>query len=61
MTFFEWFYKAVIIESIAVLLILLSILTLKYFFETEFKKVQDFNEKYVAVDTDINEVLKNEI
>ena len=61
MTFFECFYKAVIIESIVVLLILLSILTLKYFFKKEFKKVQDFHEKYIVVDTDINEVLKNEI
>lgn len=61
MTFFEWFYKAVIIEGIAVLLILLSILTLKYFFKGEFKKVQDFHIKYIAVDTDINEVLENEV
>lgn len=61
MTFFEWFYKAVIIESIAVLLILLSILTLKYFLKSEFKKVQVFNEKYIIVDTDVSEVLKNEI
>ncbi len=61
MTFFEWFYKAVIIESIAVLLILLSILTLKYFLKSEFKKVKVFNEKYIIVDTDVSEVLKNEI
>lgn len=61
MTFFEWFYKAVIIESITLLLILLTVLTLKYFFKTEFKKVQDFHTKHIAVDTDISEVLNNEI
>ena len=61
MTFFEWFYKAVIIEGITLLLILLSILTLKYFFKSEFKKIEDFNTKYIAVDTNISEVLNNEI
>lgn len=61
MTFFEWFYKAVIIESIAVLLILLSIFTLKYFFKSEYKKAQDFHQKYIAVNTDVSEVLKNEV
>lgn len=61
MTFFEWFYKAVIIEAIAILLTLLITLTLKYFFKSEFKKVQDFHEKYIAVDTDISEVLSNEV
>ena len=60
-TFFEWFYKAIIIESIAVLLMLLMVLTLKYFFKSEFKKVQYFHQKYIMVDTDINEVLKDAI
>ena len=61
MTFFEWFYKAIIIESLTLLLILLTVLTLKFFFKSEFKKVQDFHAKYFAVDTDISEVLSNEI
>ncbi|MBQ4118823.1 MAG: hypothetical protein IJD45_00360 [Clostridia bacterium] len=61
MTFFEWFYKAVIIEGIAILLTLLITLTLKYFFKSEFKKVQDFHAKYIAVDTNISEVLSNEV
>lgn len=61
MTFFEWFYKAVIIQGITLLLILLTILTLKYFFKSEFKKVQAFNTKYISVDTDISEVLNNEV
>lgn len=61
MTFFEWFYKAIIIESLTLLLILLTVLTLKFFFKSEFKKVQDFHAKYIAVDTDISEVLSNEI
>ena len=61
MTFFEWFYKAIIIESVAVLLILLTVLTLKYFFKSEFKKVQCFYQNYIMIDTDINEVLKDAI
>ena len=61
MTFFEWFYKTAIIGSICVMLILLSVLTVKYFFKDEFAKAQAFYQKHIAVDTDINEVLTDEV
>ena len=61
MTFFEWFYKAVIVQGICVLLILTAVLAVKYFFVDEFKQVQNFYDTHIAVDTDINEVLQNEV
>lgn len=61
MTFFEWFYRAVIIQGICVLLILSSVVVIKYFFKSEFKRVQNFYDTHIAVDTDINEVLKDEV
>lgn len=61
MTFFEWFYKAVIIQGICVLLILLSIFIIKYFFKFEFEKVSKVYQKYITTDTDVNEVLSDEV
>lgn len=61
MTFFEWFYKVVILQAICVLLIILSVLAVKYFYKSEFEKVREFYNDYIAVDTDVNEVLKNEV
>ena len=61
MTFFEWFYKVIILQAVCVLLIILSVLAVKYFYKSEFKKVQAFYYENIAVDTDINEVLKDEV
>ncbi len=61
MTFFEWLYKVIILQGICVLLILLGVLTIKYFFKGEFGQVQSFYQNYIAVDTDINEVLSDEV
>ncbi len=60
MTFFEWFYKVVIVESVCVLLIILSLLTMKYFFKDEFERAEDFYQKNMTVDTDVYEVLSDE-
>ena len=61
MTFFEWFYKVIILQAVCVLIIILSLLAIKYFFKGEFKEVQAFYYENIAVDTDINEVLKDEV
>ncbi len=58
MSFSGWYYKALIVQGACVLLMLLSVLALKYFYKAEFKEVQKFYNDYIAVDTDINEVLK---
>ena len=57
MTFFEWFYKVIILQAVCVVLIISSMLTIKYFFKDEFQKVKAFYRHNVVVDTDINEVL----
>ena len=61
MTFFEWFYKTVIVESICVLIILLSIIIMKYFFKSTFLQVDKFYTQEILSDTRIEEVLPNEI
>ncbi len=61
MTFFEWFYKVVIVQSICVILILLSVVTMKYLFKEEYVKIKDFYKTEILNDTDVNEVLLDEI
>ena len=61
MTFLEWFYKVIILQGICVLLIILSLLAVKYFLKAEFKKVQTFYNDNIVVDTDVNEVLSNAV
>mgnify|MGYP000848705015 FL=1 len=52
------FCRIVICEAVVISLILLSVITLKYFFKPEFKKAQDFYKKYFLNDTSVSEVLK---
>lgn len=61
MTFFEWFYKVVIIQSVCVLIILSSVLVTKYFFKSEFSVLEEFYKTEIMNDTDIKEVLSGEI
>lgn len=61
MTFFEWFYKTVIVQSVCVLIILVSIITMKYFFKDTYKEIKNFYRQEILSDTKISEVLPNEI
>lgn len=61
MTFFEWFYKVVIVQSICVVLIISSVVVMKYFFKAEYVKAKEFYKSEIMSDTDINEVLLDEI
>lgn len=61
MTFFEWFYKTVIVESVCVAIILLSIIIMKYFFKSTFLEVKNFYTQEILSDTRIEEVLLDEI
>ncbi len=58
MTFLEWFYKVFIIQAVYILIMLSTVLILKYFYKEEFKNVQDFYQEYIISNTDVNEVLK---
>ena len=61
MTFFEWFYKAVIIESVCVIIIISGVVATKYFFKTGYLKAEEFYKTQIMSDTDIKEVLESEI
>lgn len=61
MKFWDMYTKAIITEGIAVLLIILTVITVKFCFKKTYKKVHNFYIQNVLSDTDINEVLKGEI
>lgn len=61
MTFFEWFYKTVIVQSICVLIILASVVIMKYFFKGAYSQIEKFYREEILSDTKISEVLQNEI
>ena len=61
MKFWDMYTKAIITEGIAVLLIILTVITVKFCFKKPCKKVHNFYIQNVLSDTDINEVLKGEI
>ncbi len=53
--------KLVIAQSVCVLVIILSIVTIKYFFKGTYKKLLNWYTENICVTTDINEVLSDEI
>jgi hypothetical protein len=53
--------KLVIAQTICVLIIILSVVTVKYFFKGTYKKLLSWYKEEVLVTTDINEVLSDEI
>ncbi len=61
MTFFEWFYKAVIVQSVCVFLILISVVVIKYFFKDTFIKIEKFYTDNITADTKLSEVLEGEV
>lgn len=61
MTFFEWFYKTVVVQSVCILIILLSVVVMKYFFKSAYNEVEKFYREEILSDTSISEVLPNEI
>lgn len=61
MTFFERFSQVIITECICVALLIVSVFVCKYFFENTYSKVKTWYIENVCVDTDINEVLSDEI
>ncbi len=61
MTFFDWFYKAIIVQSVCVLIILSGVVVIKYFFKANFTKIEKFYIDNITADTKISEVLESEI
>ncbi len=53
--------KLIITQTICVLIIILSVITVKYFFGGTYKKLLSWYSENVCVTTDISEVLSDEI
>jgi hypothetical protein len=60
MTFFEWFYKNLILSGVFVLILLLSVVIIKYFATDIFAETQKFYKDNFLTDTKISEVLDGE-
>jgi hypothetical protein len=60
MTFFEWFYKNLILSGVFVLILLLSVVIIKYFAPDIFAETQKFYKDNFLTDTKISEVLDGE-
>ncbi len=60
MTFFEWFYKNLILSGIFVLIMLLSVIFIKYFVPDTFAELQKFHKDKILSDTKISEVIDGE-
>jgi hypothetical protein len=60
MTFFEWFYKNLILSGVFVLILLLSVVIIKYFAPDIFAVTQKFYKDNFLTDTKISEVLDGE-
>ena len=60
MTFFEWFYKNLILSGVFVLILLLSVIFIKYFAPDIFAEPQKFYKDNFLTDTKISEVLDGE-
>lgn len=61
MKFFDKVLPLIIAQSVCVLIIISSVLVLKYFFKSTYLQVKNWYSQNVCVDTDINEVLNDEI
>lgn len=61
MKLWDLYLKAVIVEGVAVLIIILSVLTVKYCFKSTYAKLNDWYNQSILTDTDISEVIKGEV
>ena len=53
--------RLIIAQTVCVLIIISSVLVIKYFFKGTYKHLAKWYTQNVCVDTDINEVLEDEI
>lgn len=53
--------RLIIAQAVCILIILSSVLVIKYFFKGTYKQLTKWYIDNVCVDTDINEVLEDEI
>ena len=54
----ETFFKIIIVEIICVAVILLSVISVKYFFKSTYSEVKKWYKANITVDTDIKQVIE---
>ncbi len=54
----ETFFKIIIVEIICVAVILLSVISVKYFFKSTYSEVEKWYKANITVDTDIKQVIE---
>ena len=55
------FFGIIITETVVTVIILLSALTVKYFFKGTYSSLEAWYTENICAETDVNEVLDNEI
>ncbi len=61
MNFWNAYVKMLIVEGVAALVIIISVLTVKFFFKDTYKNLSEWYKENVLVDIDISEVIKSEV
>ena len=60
MSFFEWFYKCLIVQGICVFIIVLSVLLVKFFGKNLYEDFKEIYREHLLSDTSVSEVLGDE-
>ncbi|MEE1161099.1 MAG: hypothetical protein U0K70_03460 [Acutalibacteraceae bacterium] len=55
------FFGIIITQMTVTLIILLSVITVKYFFKNTYPSLKEWYSVNICAETDINEVLENEV
>ena len=55
------FFGIIITQMTVTLIILLSVITVKYFFKNTYPSLKEWSSVNICAETDINEVLENEV
>lgn len=56
----DMYLNIIIVQSLCVVVILASVLTVKYFFVGTYNKVKEWYSSNICIDTDINQVLETD-
>ena len=54
------YFCIVITQAVCVAIILISLICIKYFFKSTYKKINTFYNEEICSTTDVNEVINNE-
>ena len=61
MSFFEWFYKCLIVQGICVFMIISAVILTRFFVKDLYQDLKEFYREFGFLDTSISEVLEDEL